>query len=42
MKAIINKLLKVFGLQITRSNGIPASYKLLSNYIRIFQQYMAK
>lgn len=32
MKAIINRLLKKFGLQITRSNGIVATYKLMNNY----------
>lgn len=36
VKKIISKLLKKFGFQISRSNGIPASYKLLNNY-RYFQ-----
>ncbi|RJX30690.1 MAG: hypothetical protein C4516_07945 [Oxalobacter sp.] len=31
MKRIINGILKKFGLQLTRANGIPATYKLLLN-----------
>lgn len=32
MRKLINRTLKVFGLQLTRANGIAASYKLLKNY----------
>lgn len=31
MRQLINSILKKFGLQLTRSNGIPATYKLLRN-----------
>jgi hypothetical protein len=31
MKRLINSFLKQFGLQLARSNGIPATYKLLRN-----------
>ena len=31
MKRLINSIFKKFGLQLSRSNGIPATYKLLRN-----------
>lgn len=31
MRQLVNRILKMFGLQLTRANGIPATFKLLLN-----------